>query len=175
MLTRRLIPTLTAGFVSVLIGCGDTTAPQPQPIDQTAVGLSSNQSGLRCYGVQGDLDETLTLGSGVAGVLSGDLVGTSVGSPPLTDFVAGKSSHLSGGSRTWIITGGIVPELVNSSFTTEFDLVLTGDVPILWAKETNRASEDVERANVTVQGTVDVSNFPPTLVADLEYRGTICP
>lgn len=111
----------------------------------------------------------------MAGVLSGDLVGITVGSPPLTDFVAGKSRHLSGGTRSWNITGGIVPELVDSSFMTEFDLVLTGDPPVLWANETNRASEGVERAHLTVQGTVDVSSFPPTLVADLEYRGTICP
>lgn len=171
MFTRRII---TAGFALVLVACGDPTAPQPQSGDQTNVTLRSNQNG-RCYGVQGDLDEILTLGSGVAGVLSGDLVGTTVGSPPLTDFVAGKSRHFSGGTRSWNITGGIVPELVNSSFTTEFDLVLTGDLPILWANETNRASQGVERANVTVQGTVDVSKFPPTLVADLEYRGTVCP
>lgn len=163
---------LFIGCIFAIAGC-DFAEPTT-PIMQTDAGLQSNQNG-RCYGVQGDLEETLILGSGSEGALSGDLVGTTTGTPPLIDLIAGKSQHLSDGTRTWNITGGIVPELINSSFTTEFDLVLTGDPPIFWANETNRASEGVERANVTIQGTVDVSEFPPTLVADLEYNGVVCP
>lgn len=180
----RTLRNLTAAGLVLLLTAACDVAPGPtSPTSQNDPELQAShvpgQSG--CHPVEGQF---LEQGPPFAleGVLTGDLVGTSVGA--LTNFVKeGNPLHSAGhnfGVRTYSITGGSIPALLGKEFTVEFVGINVGDEADLLfdVEERAKATSGVRKANLTSHGTLDATGLvaPPfTVILDMEYRGVVCP
>jgi hypothetical protein len=169
MTTRLPLAVLTLG---IMVGCDSTTLVDPlQPEPQ--LGVVAGASG--CYTVEVD-SRTFGVFPSFSGNVTGDLVGTS---EVLFDFANLRfdgATIKNGGTLTWTIEGGIVPELIGTTFRTS-----TTPMNIGTANGNNivgrvRALDDFPaKMNLTFDGTFNADNSGPPFAVDLVYRGVICP
>jgi hypothetical protein len=162
--------TLIAGLVSCafVIGCDEQNAPTETLAPDFVVAGSSG-----CYTVKFTDDLVAAAPTVLLGQLGGDLEGTTqwVADAGSIKF-AGNTMHVKG-IVTYNITGGIVPELVDESFTA------TGDWVNVWAppgeptvnnEGTLRALDGVAKANVTFHGHTVLASA----TSFLKFQGVIC-
>jgi hypothetical protein len=163
---------LTAVFLvaALVVGCDEQSAPTEGITP--SLGEAGNSG---CYTVE--FTDHIDNASG-SSHLTGDLVGSTVTSVDPSEFFAfltGYVYHQQGIVRTYEITGGLIPELVGQSFTTDltFKNVFPpdNDPSVTSAIGTEREREGVDKANLTLHGRTSLV----TLLSELDYRGVICP
>jgi hypothetical protein len=154
-----------------VIGCDEQTAPTEALAPEFVV---AGESG--CYTVK-YTDDLVATPAGLRGVLGGDLQGTTVwaGDPSTPIKLAGVSVHVDG-FVTYNITGGIIPELKDESFTVtaRWLNVLAPPVnpPLVFKNEGNyKALDGVAKANLKFHGETVAGSG----ISHLEVTGVICP
>jgi hypothetical protein len=134
------------------------------------VGVAQAEGG-RCYAVSGDIDQIL-YPSGFFGTISGDIEGTiaPVGGP----FVLHGPVIMRPVEQTWVITGGIIEELIGETLIFDVSFVGIYAKPgLLSINNTARIVEGAQKGNLTQHGWTDYSTDPMT--GHLDYFGVICP
>ena len=163
---------LMAGLALGAVACGEVgTEPGAAAQDQARVASASAQASA-CHAVQ---LTTHTSGNFpfFAGTLSGDLEGTvqvQLGFDGINGIVFNVP-----GAETWEITGGVIPELVGWTVTSEFDTVQpfpSGQAPNSIIAGRSVITSGAERGQLTFHGALTPG--VPSQV-DLEYHGVICP
>jgi hypothetical protein len=169
--TTRWLPLL---LLAGAAACADGTSRWPlEPTQELRPNLAARSSG--CYTPK--FHVMLTPGSATfEGLVTGDLEGTV---SLEFDFGSAKFSGVTvanSGTAHWTITGGMIPGPV--AFDTEFenrniDIDRPGSPSTLFENTgEHRARGGVERANLTYKGTFTTV---PSLQADHDYHGVICP
>lgn len=163
---------LTAVLVSCafVIGCDQQNAPT-EPLSPEFV--VAGESG--CYTVKFTNDLVWTPPVGYIGQLGGDLEGT------MTDWfqdpnywtINRGTMKVDGSTSTFNITGGIIPELMDQSFSVAWDFQnLANADPDNWVNLGRvRAIDGVAKANLTWRG------YTPkgSVTSFLEFQGVMCP
>ena len=160
---KSLIPLAFAGLA---VGCGGE-APTDVPTPDFAVAGNSG-----CYAVKGTFFETGVFPS-FSGTMDGDLVGTS---ETLLSFDVKESGRVfhNPGERTFVVSGGIAPELVGRTIHLTIQGVsVVNAPPLVSINDWERVDEGATRGNLTVHGTLNWNVFPWQL--DFDYNGVICP
>lgn len=162
---KSLLPLM---FVGLAVGCGGDVPTDADGLtpDFAVAGNSG------CYTVRGTISETGFFPN-FAGVIDGDLVGTS---STLLSFDVGLAGAVifNPGERTLEITGGIIPELVGKTVHETFEgMTIANAPPLLSINERTRIDDGARKGNITTHGTLNWNVFPWEVV--VEYRGVICP
>ena len=175
---KRRSPTTGAERALVLLvlgltaACGDS-APIEPVATEIQPGVVAGASG--CYTIDVQSHST-----GVYPVFSGDLSGDLIGTEEVVfDFAEirfdGRTIK-NQGIVTWHIEGGIVPELIGTTFravTTPMNVLTPNSDQIV---RRARAMDDFPaKANLTLAGVFNPDNTPPPFAVNLEYKGVICP
>lgn len=158
--------TLLTVVVGALVACSDANpagsifAPQP---------VVAGRSG--CHTVNVTLTLTPTGFRQNAGPITGDLQGTA--EVQFVDVAAFTGvTNIATGNTTWIITGGSVPALIGTTFSTQFanrNILLPG-APIVKNIGTHRAAAGVAKANLEYTG--ETSRI--SRITQLDHHGVIC-
>ena len=164
--TRHITPLAGLAACMLLHACADHGAVAGPAARSLSVGGAS-----RCYTVQFSAVLAPISATTLAGTVSGDLEGTVVAvfdeSTPFTG-----ATNMSGANLTWTITGGIVPELIGTTFVTRLDNRNILVSPTLVRNVGSlRPIAGVQKANVTYIGETP---FPFT-ETQLDHSGVICP
>jgi hypothetical protein len=168
---RKLIAPLV--LLGLAIGC---TADAPTGADGFAPNFGvAGKSG--CYTVTINQHQTVTSPSSSVGLLTGDVEATTSAVLDEATFTAHGVAYGSRGLDTWIVTGGIIPELIGDEISFSFrSLLLWPPDNEPWVARLNanaRAVDGVSKGNYTGHGTFDATVFPPEI--DAVLHGVICP
>ena len=170
-------------FVSVILlvaGCADSRTSMPaaptNALLATPTGIQSGSAEARstgCYAVKFHVKSE----DGGHFYFTGDLSGTIEMTWDFDSFKYAGVTEKNGGTYTWTITGGIIPEL--RTFQTAFtNKNLVTDRPgspdyIFENIGTHRAISGVSKANLAYHGSFIYQ--PPVVLLDHLYSGVICP
>jgi hypothetical protein len=167
--TRRTFALLAVGLI---VGCGDTAPIDPMAVEPH-LGVVAGAS--ECYTVEVE-SHALGVFPAFSGSITGDLVGTT---DVLFDFANLRFDGITiknGGILTWNIEGGIIPELVGTTFRTSTTPMNIGTSNSNMIIGRTRAMDGFPaKANLTFDGTFNADNTGPPFAVDLVYRGVICP
>jgi hypothetical protein len=188
MHARRMTEVLA---VTLLVtGCERGTPISPTGVNTAVLSPNSTNTAAtaehrRCYSVSGELHEE---GSYFDPTLSGTVQGGLEASSTVQIFgfrrtgnpsPAGNFAGHNTGVRSWVITGGTVPELIGRTLNLSFTAIANNPEPGFdlangrW-HETARITGGAESGNVHLHGLLDGAGFP-LFVFDLQYYGEICP
>lgn len=161
---------LVLGSFLALAACRDevptATGPDPASASLEAAGASG------CHVVSGTIVETGVFPA-FTGTISGDIEGTTATTLSFDLQRTGAVIHTPA-SRTIVVTGGSVPELIGRTLhgTAETLSIFDAD-PLIRLNEFSRIDDGAQRGNLTAHGFLDQSVFPWAI--ELTYRGVVCP
>jgi len=146
-------------------GCGFAPPPAGGSFESLAVTDSAG-----CHTVRGSISETNNLGT-----IEGDLEGETL-------ILGGRASQMGAEFHmpqvhTWSITGGTVPELVGRDVKLWGDRVTLDDPQpgSVIDFNSNLRVRYPGSGDLTLHGSLDGTDFPPTFTVSFEYDGVVCP
>jgi len=146
-------------------GCGFAPPPAGGSFESLAVTDSAG-----CHTVRGSINETNNLGT-----IEGDLEGETLSLGGRASQV-GAEFHMPQ-VHTWSITGGTVPELVGRDVKLWGDHVSLDDPApgSVIDFDSNLRVRYPGSGDLTLHGSLDGTDFPPTFTVSFEYDGVVCP
>jgi hypothetical protein len=159
------------GAIAVCFAFASCTAEASSPLDLPEIEPSLAVAGdSGCYTVVGTISETGFFPN-FSGVISGDLVGTTV----TTIGFGGASGAVikNPGVRSIEVTGGTVGALVGQTIEESLNgLSIDDGAELVRINERTRIESGAARGNLTTHGSLNLSTTPWEV--EVTYRGVIC-
>jgi len=159
-------------LVATTLGCGDN-APMEPIVAEPQFGVTAGASG--CYAVEFE-SHALGVFPSFSGTLSGDLTGASQVTFDFAELRFDGRTIKNAGTNTWHVDGGIVPELVGTTFEMGLETMnITTPGSNMVVGRLRPMGDSPALSNLTFKGTFNADNSGPPFAVDLSYRGVICP